>query len=134
MEIRDLLMMCVEKKASDLHLTEGEPPILRIDGKLYRTGGEVFKREDLKRVIYSFMTYVQKDIFEQKQELDFSIALPGLDRFRVNIHMQRGAVEAAFRRVPARIPSPEELGLPPIAIELARRPNGLVLVLSLIHI
>ncbi len=121
-------MMCSEKKASDLHLTENEPPILRIDGKLYRTTGEVFGRENLKRTIYSFMTYAQKDVFEQKQELDFSIALPGLDRFRVNIHMQRGVVEAAFRRVPVNIPSLEELGLPAVAMELARRPNGLVLV------
>jgi len=128
MEIRELLMMCIEKKASDLHLTENEPPILRIDGKLYRSTGEVFSRENLKRMIYSFMTYAQKDVFEQKQELDFSIALPGLDRFRVNIHMQRGVVEAAFRRVPVNIPSLEELGLPAVAMELARRPNGLVLV------
>ncbi|MFA4983964.1 MAG: type IV pilus twitching motility protein PilT [Candidatus Omnitrophota bacterium] len=128
MEIRELLLMCIDKKASDLHLTENEPPILRIDGKLYRSEGEPLNRENLKRMIYSFMTYAQKDVFEQKLELDFSIALPEMDRFRVNIHMQRGVVEAAFRRVPVVIPSLQELGLPPIALELARKPNGLVLV------
>ncbi|MFA5114663.1 MAG: type IV pilus twitching motility protein PilT [Candidatus Omnitrophota bacterium] len=128
MEIRELLLMCIDKKASDLHLTENEPPVLRIDGKLYRSESEPLNRENLKRMIYSFMTYAQKDAFEQKLELDFSIALPELDRFRVNIHMQRGVVEAAFRRVPVVIPTLQELGLPPIAVELARKPNGLVLV------
>jgi len=128
MEIRELLMMCIDRKASDLHLTENEPPILRIDGKLYRTEGEILNRENLKRTIYSFMTYAQKDVFEQKQELDFSVAIPGIDRFRVNVHLQRGTVEAAFRRVPVSIPTLQELGLPPIVSELAHRPNGLVLV------
>jgi twitching motility protein PilT len=79
-------------------------------------------------MIYSVLTNPQKEIFERDLELDFSLALPELDRFRVNIHIQRGSVEGAFRRVPLQIPSVEELGLPPIAIDLARKPNGLVLV------
>ena len=126
--MRDLLLLCIDKKASDLHLTENEPPILRIDGRLYRMGNERLRREDLKRMIYSVLTSAQKEIFEKNLELDFSLALPNLDRFRVNVHLSKGAVEAAFRRVPARIPLIEELGLPPIATELARKPNGLVLV------
>ncbi len=128
MEIRDLLLLSIEKKASDLHLTEKEPPILRLDGKLNRTNYPALTREDLKRMIYSVLTNNQKEILEKDLELDFSVALPGMDRFRVNIHIQRGAVEAAFRRVPLKIPSIEQLGLPPIAIDLARKPNGLVLV------
>jgi twitching motility protein PilT len=128
MEMRDLLLLCIEKKASDLHLTEKEPPVLRIDGNLHRMGQAVLTREDLKKMIYSILTNPQKELFEKTLELDFSLALPNLDRFRVNIHLQRGTVEAAFRRVPARIPVIEELGLPPIILDMARKPNGLVLV------
>ena len=128
MEIRDLLLLSIEKKASDLHLTEKEPPILRLDGKLNRTNYPALTREDLKRMIYSVLTNSQKEMLEKDLELDFSVAFPGLDRFRVNIHIQRGAVEAAFRRVPLKIPGIEQLGLPPIAIDLARKPNGLVLI------
>jgi twitching motility protein PilT len=128
MEIRDLLILCIEKKASDLHITENEPPILRIDGRLHRTDLETLNKESLKKMVYSVLTNSQKEMFEKDLELDFSLALLGLDRFRVNIHIQRGSVEAAFRRVPLVIPSVEDLGLSPIVIELARKPNGLVLV------
>lgn len=128
MEIKDLLLLCIEKEASDLHVTENEPPILRIDGKLSRTNLARLTKTDLKKMIYSVLTDSQKEIFERELELDFSLALPSLDRFRVNIHVQKGSVEAAFRRVPLKIPSFEELGLPPIAMDLARKANGLVLV------
>jgi twitching motility protein PilT len=79
-------------------------------------------------MIYSVLTNLQKEIFERDLELDFSLAPPGLDRFRVNVHLQKGSVEAAFRRVPLTIPTFEELGLPSIVKDLARKPNGLVLV------
>lgn len=128
MEIRNLLLLCIEKKASDLHITENEPPILRIDGRLSRTDLPCLSRQDLKKMIYGVLTDPQKELFEKELELDFSLALPTLDRFRVNAHLQKGSVEAAFRRVPLIIPSFEELGLPPVAIDLARKPNGLVLV------
>lgn len=128
MELRDLLILCIEKKASDLHITENEPPIIRIHGRLYRTDNAPLTREDTKRLIYAILTSQQKEIFEKDRELDFSLALPNLDRFRVNVHIQRGSVEAAFRRVPLVIPSIESLGLPAIALDLARKPNGLVLV------
>jgi len=128
MEIRDLLILCNEKGASDLHITENEPPILRIDGRLVRTALAVLGRQDSKKTIYSVLSNSQKEIFERELELDFSLALPGLDRFRVNVHLQKGAVEAAFRRIPLDVPSVESLGLPQIIIDLARRPNGLVLV------
>jgi twitching motility protein PilT len=128
MEIADLLMLCIEKKASDLHVTEHEPPILRIDGRLYRTELEKLTRQDLKQLIYGVLTDGQKEMLERDLELDFSLHLPNLDRFRVNAHIQRGSVEAAFRRVPLEVPGMNELGLPPIITELARKPNGLVLV------
>lgn len=128
MEIRDLLVSCVQKNASDLHLTENEPPILRIDGRLQRTSLEVLDKQELKKMIYSVLSGTQKELFEKNLELDFSLALPRMDRFRVNVHMQRGSVEAAFRRVPLVIPTAAELGLPPIMAELARKANGLVLV------
>ena len=127
MELKELLMLTIEKKASDLHITEKEPPILRIDGKLQRTKIPALTSADTKRIIYSVLNSSQKDKFESERELDFSLALPNLDRFRVNVHIQRGSIEAAFRRVPSEIPSPEELGLPPITIDLIRKPNGLVL-------
>lgn len=128
MEIRDLLMICIKEGASDLHITEKEPPILRIDGILKRTDFPALTKEDTKRLIYSVLTDIQKESFEKDRELDISLALSGMDRFRVNVHMQRGAVESAFRRIPLKIPSIEQLGLPPIAKDLARKPNGLVLV------
>ncbi len=128
MELKELLMVCIEKGASDLHLTENEPPILRIDGKLNRTKQEILDKSSLKRLIYSILTNPQKEIFERDLELDFSLALPGMDRFRVNIHLQKGSVEGAFRRIPLVIPSINDLKLPPIILELGRRPNGLVLV------
>lgn len=128
MEMHDLLQTCISKKASDLHFSENEPPLLRIDGKLLRTELPLLTKEDLKKLIYGVLTDSQKAMFEKDLELDFSLALPDLDRFRVNVHMQKGVVEAAFRRIPIEIPSIEQLGLPPVAIDLARRPNGLVLV------
>ncbi len=128
MEIKELLMLCIEKKASDLHITDTEPPVLRIDGKLVRTDLPPMDKAELKKMIYTMLTNPQKEMFERDLELDFSLALPSLDRFRVNIHMQKGSVEAALRRVPLDVPSIESLGLPQIIPELARRPNGLVLV------
>jgi len=128
MELRDLLLLCIESKASDLHLTENEPPILRVHGKLHRSQLEILNKVELKKMIYSVLNNSQKEMFEKDLELDFSLALPGMDRFRVNVHQQKGSVEGAFRRVPLTIPTFEDLRLPPILQDLARKPNGLVLV------
>jgi len=128
MELRDLLLLAIQKKASDLHLTYDTPPVLRIDGQLILTNKEPLSREDLKKMIYSILTDSQKEKFEKDKELDFSLTLSGLDRFRVNIHLQRGSVEAAFRRIPLFIPNMEELGLPPVIAAMARKPHGLVLL------
>ena len=128
MDLKELLKLTVEKKASDLHFTENSPPILRIDGKLTLTDYKPTTKEDLKKTIYGILTDYQKEKFEKDRELDFSLALEGLDRFRVNVHIQRGSVEAALRRIPIYIPSMNELGLPPSIISFARKPNGLVLI------
>ncbi len=128
MELRELLLLSVQKKASDVHLTYDSPPYLRIDGKLIATNKDPLSREELKKVIYGMLTDNQKEVFERDKELDFSLSLSGMDRFRVNIHLQRGSVEAAFRRIPIFIPNMSELGLPPIIADMARKPNGLVLI------
>ena len=128
MELRELLMLTIEKKASDLHLTEHTPPILRIDGRLTLTDLPKLAREDTKRLIYSVLTNEQKEMFEKNWELDLSVAMPGMARFRGNVHVQRGSVEAAFRRIPLEIPKLSDLDLPPVVADLARKPNGLVLV------
>ena len=128
MELRDLLLLTVQKKASDLHLTENTPPVLRVDGRLLLSKTTALTREEIKRMIYSILSDNQKEKFERDLELDFSLSLPGLDRFRANVHVQRGSIEAAFRRIPVFIPSVDELGLPAVVCDFARRPNGLVLV------
>ena len=128
MDIRKLLELTVKRNASDLHLTENSPPILRIDGGLQITDLPKLSREETKQIIYSILTNAQKEAFERDKELDFSVAFPGLCRFRINVHIQRGSVEAAFRRIPLKIPTIDELGLPPIASELVMKPNGLVLI------
>ncbi len=129
MDIRELLFVVTEKKASDLHLTENMSPILRIDGKLSVMQERApLSREELKKMIYGMLSDNQKEKFERDLELDFSLALAGLDRFRANVHIQRGCVEAAFRRIPLFVPNITELGLPPVIQEMAMKPNGLVLV------
>jgi twitching motility protein PilT len=128
MEIRELLLSAVNTGASDLHLTYGMPPLLRIDGDLSPMSLGILSQEELKKIIYGLLTDSQKIQFEEEKELDFSLALTGLDRFRVNVHIQRGSVEAAFRRIPLFIPTIDELNLPPIVASLARKINGLVLV------
>lgn len=126
--LRDLLMLTIQEHASDLHLTEDTPAIYRIDGRLTMINRDPLTREMIKEMIYSVLSDEQKQNFELDKELDFSLALTGLDRFRVNVHIQRGSVEAAFRRISMFIPSMEELQLPPTIADLARKPNGLVLI------
>ncbi len=126
--LRELLVLSIQQNASDLHLTENTPPILRIDGRLVPVQRDAFSRVALHDMIYSILSDSQKKQFEETKELDFSLALEGLDRFRVNVHIQRSSVEAAFRRVPLFIPSVEELQLPPVIPDLARKQSGLVLI------
>jgi twitching motility protein PilT len=126
-DIKELLRYAVDKDASDLHFTEGLPPTLRIDGVLQHTTYPALSREDSKRIIYSILNDAQKVKFETELELDLSLYIPDLSRFRVNVHMQRGSIEAAFRVIPSRIKTIQELGLPDVVADLARKQNGLVL-------
>ena len=126
--LRELLLLTIQHNASDLHLTEKSPAIFRIDGSLAPLRDEVLSREQIHEMIYSVLSDEQKAVFEKEKELDCSLALTGMDRFRVNVHVQRGSVEAAFRRISLFIPSMEELQLPPVIADLARKQNGLVLV------
>lgn len=128
MDLKQFLKLCIERNASDLHLTVNSPPVLRIDGKLKLTSHAALNGDELKRCIYGILSDDQKEKFEKDKELDFSLQLEDLERFRVNVHIQRGSVEAAFRRIPLYVPEIRELGLPPTIIELARKPNGLILI------
>ena len=96
MDLKELLQLTVDKKASDLHLTDNSPPIIRIDGKRILTDHPPLKREELKKTIYGVLTDTQKEKFERDKELDFSLALEGLERFRVNVHIQRGCVDPSI--------------------------------------
>jgi twitching motility protein PilT len=126
--LRELLLMTIQENASDLHLTEKCPPIFRIDGRLVPFSKEPLSRDQIHEMIYGVLSDRQKVIFEEEKELDFSLGLTGIDRFRVNVHIQRGSVEAAFRRISLFIPSMEDLQLPPVIADLARKQNGLVLI------
>ena len=126
--LRDLLLLAIQENASDLHLTEATPPVLRIDGNLVMLKRPPLSRQDMQEMIFGVLSQSQKEQFEKNKELDFSLAITGLDRFRVNVHIQRGTVEAAFRRVSLLIPTIEELHLPSIVADLARKHSGLVLI------
>ncbi len=128
MTIAELLKMVIARKASDLHIIEGAAPLLRIDGELIPIQDKVLTAKDTKEVIYNILTPEQQKRFEEESELDFSYAVEGLSRFRVNIHLQKGSVAAALRAIPFEIQSLETLGLPPILADLTRKPRGLVLV------
>ncbi|MEW6002445.1 MAG: type IV pilus twitching motility protein PilT [Nitrospirota bacterium] len=124
----DLLRMVIEKGASDLHITTGNPPRLRIDGKLMPIDHSSLSPEDTKALCYSILTDAQKHKYEENNELDLSFSVKGLSRFRANIFMQRGAVAGAFRAIPFEIRGFKELGLPEIVNELVKKPRGLILV------
>jgi twitching motility protein PilT len=126
--LQQLLKAMIEKGASDLHITTGSPPQLRIDGDLVQLRVPPLTPVDTMQLCYSILTDAQKHKFEEDNELDLSFGVKGLARFRANLFMQRGAVAAAFRTIPYKILSFQELGLPPIVSEIANRPRGLVLV------
>jgi len=126
--LHQLLKAMCEKGASDLHVTTGSPPQLRIDGKLVPLKTAPMTPVETKQLCYSILTDAQKHKFEEENELDLSFGVKGLSRFRSNIFMQRGAVAGAFRTIPFKILTFAELGLPPIATELSKKPRGLILV------
>ena len=127
--IHQLLKELVEQGASDLHISTGSPPQMRVDGRMLPMKGiPPMKPADTKQLCYSILTDAQKRKFEEENELDLSFGIKGLSRFRGNIFMQRGAVAGVFRVIPYKVLSFDELGLPPVVREISRRPRGLVLV------
>ncbi len=126
--LHQLLRAMTEKGASDMHITTGSPPLLRIDGSIVQLKLPPLGPVETKQLCYSVLTEDQKIQFEKTKELDLSFGVKNLSRFRANIFFQRGAVSAAFRSIPFRILSFDELGLPPVVSEIANRPRGLVLV------
>jgi twitching motility protein PilT len=123
-----LLKMIVDRGASDLHLTVGIPPQLRIGGQLTYTNNEPLEPETIKILAYSLLTNDQITWFEKQKELDFSCGIENLSRFRINLYYQRGSIAMAARVIPFVVPTIEELKLPQIVKEYADKPNGLVLI------
>ncbi|MDP6686191.1 MAG: type IV pilus twitching motility protein PilT [Candidatus Omnitrophota bacterium] len=129
MELKKLLQIAHGKKASDLHITANSVPILRIEGRLVPVSDSPkLTKEDCKHLIYSVLNDKQKASFEKDLELDFSLEIAGMTRIRINVHMQRGSVEAAFRMVSLAIKNIEDLNLPPIIPELCKKRSGLILI------
>ncbi|MGE5893971.1 MAG: type IV pilus twitching motility protein PilT [bacterium] len=124
----DFLKVMIEKGASDLHITTGSPPRLRVDGKLLPIDHPPLTPADTKAICYSILTDAQKHKFEENSELDLSFGVKALSRFRANIFMQRGAVAGAFRTIPFNIKTFRDLGLPDIVSEFTKKPRGLILV------
>jgi len=127
--VPELLGKLLEMKGSDLHLTAGTPPTVRVHGELERLGDyPALTPRALQGMIYAILPQKMRERFEQELELDMSYSLPGRARFRVNVYMQRDAVGAVFRVIPFEIKNLDELGLPPVAADLARFPRGFVVV------
>jgi len=127
--IEELLQVMVQRGGSDLHVTAGSPPKIRIDGSLVSTEHDVLSPDVAKKIVYSILTTEQIAKFEKQLELDLSFGIDGLGRFRTNVFQQRGAVGGVFRVIPYVIQNFDELGLPRETCEsLCALPKGLVLV------
>jgi twitching motility protein PilT len=129
MSIDSLLEQMVARGASDLHVSVGSPPALRVRGHIYRLDGfEPLTADDTRTLLYQILSSEQQKHFELNRQLDFAYSIPGLARFRVNIYFQRGSIVAAFRLIPQEVKTLEELALPSVLKELAQKPRGIVLV------
>ena len=126
--MEELLIQAVERKASDLHITVGRPPVLRIHGDLTNLDYDSLDSESAKQLIYSILTHKQRDVFETDYELDLAYEQPGVSRFRVNIYKHKGCVGAALRVIPTKIPFLKDLNLPNLLEELAMMSAGLILI------
>jgi twitching motility protein PilT len=123
-----LLKAMVDQGASDLHITSGVPPELRMSGKMVKVKVDALTNTDTKELCYSVLTDMQKADFEKNWELDFSFGIKDLARFRGNLFYQRGGVAAVFRQIPINIPDFDTLKLPTVLKTIVKRPNGLILV------
>lgn len=128
MNLKDLLHLMIEKRASDMHLKEGRPPMFRIDGKLAPLDMDILSNSDLKEMIYSILDERQRKKFEETNEMDLAYNLEGVARYRANVFKQMGRLEMVMRAIPIKIPTIEELNLPSVLNEIALYPRGLVLV------
>jgi len=128
LSVARILQFAVEKTASDVLITAGVPPTVRINGDLLSTNRPPLTGQETQKLVYDILTEGQIARFERDRELDFSVTLSGKHRFRVNCYRQRDAVAAAFRIIPDRIPDIDELGVPPIMRDVVLRPQGLVLI------
>ncbi|MEO1867055.1 MAG: type IV pilus twitching motility protein PilT [Methylococcales bacterium] len=128
MELSELLTFSVQQKASDLHLSSGLPPMIRVDGDIRKIDLPSLDHKEVHGLIYDIMTDRQRRDFEQFMETDFSFELPGLARFRVNAFNQNRGAAAVFRTIPSEVLSLEALKAPPIFEELTKKTRGLVLV------
>ena len=127
--LRALLEEMIEKEASDLHVTAGERPKLRVDGDMTDSSAtEILSAKDTLQLAYSVLTENQKKRFETEDELDFSFGIQNLARFRGNVFKQRGCVAMVIRMIPFNVRTFQDLGLPPVVAKLAERPRGLILV------
>src|SRR6266487_377689 len=127
--IDELLEHMVERDASDLHVTTGTPPVIRVRGEVERLEGfDPLSPEDTQQLLYRILSSEQQKQLELKRQLDFSYSIPGLARFRVNVYFQRESIGAAFRLIPTELKTLEELGIPDSLHVLAEKPRGLVLV------
>ena len=127
MDITELLAFAVKNKASDLHLSAGLPPMIRVHGDIRRINLPPMEHEDVHAMVYDIMSDAQRKMYEEHLECDFSFAVPNLARFRVNAFVQQRGAAAAFRTIPAKVLSLEELNAPKVFAELTNRPRGLIL-------
>src|SRR3990167_7247054 len=131
MEISELLSLCIKENASDLHLSPGEPPILRIHGDLFPMQNlSVLNAQTTQNLIYSIMSNAQQKELEANLDIDFAFELPTVSRFRVNAFYQAKGIAAAFRTIPETIPTLDALQMPVVFKQLLNLPNGLILVVG----
>lgn len=128
MNTNDLLKQAVEQGASDLHVTVGAPPMIRLDGSLTKLSETSLKPEDTRRLVEQILQEKRYALLKSRGEVDFSYSVPGMGRFRVNVFLQRGTIGMAIRIINTETPLISELGLPDIVARLAMRPKGLILV------
>ncbi len=128
MIIDDLLKEVVSYKASDLHISAGLPPVIRVDGNLLRTKHDIMSPQAVEDLLFPMLTNEQRRTLEQNWELDMSYGIEGVSRFRVNIYKNKGTYAAAFRTITSTIPSFESLGLSDVVRKITERPRGLILV------
>lgn len=128
MNLADLLAFSVKHKASDLHLSAGLPPLVRVDGDITRINLPAMSHDDVYDQVYGVMNDSQRKVFDSEWECDFSIEVPGLARFRVNAFQQSRGMGAVFRTIPTEIKSMDELGMPAVFRQMVAVPRGLILV------